>query len=98
MLLDEADVATRRLLSVELGRDLRLADLTSRRALGFGVTASLGANERYDDSQAFAAQVPNAGFDGIRYLLRHDPAQRLYALALFAATGVPDRADPGWPR
>jgi RES domain-containing protein len=98
MILDEADVAARRLLSVELGRDLRLADLTSRRALGFGVTASLGANERYDDSQAFAAQAPNAGFDGIRYLLRHDPAQRLYALALFATAGVPDRADRGWPR
>jgi RES domain-containing protein len=46
MLLAEAEVRERSLLSTELGRDLRLADLTSRRALSFGVTASLGANEQ----------------------------------------------------
>jgi len=32
MLLTEAEIAGRRLCSVTLGRDLRLADLTSRRA------------------------------------------------------------------
>jgi hypothetical protein len=76
---------------------VRLADLTSRRALGFGVTASLGASEEYDESQGFAAAVANAGFGGIRYLLRHDPAQRLYGVALFAAAGAPDAADRAWP-
>jgi len=97
MLLVEGDVLPRALLSAELGRDLRLADLTSRRALGFGVTAALGADEHYDDSQAFAARAAQAGFDGIRYLVRHDPAQRLYGIALFGPPGAPDSADPDWP-
>lgn len=97
MLLAEDDVAERALLSVALGRDLRLADLTSRRALGFGVTASMGANERYDDSQAFAVEAAQASFEGIRYLVRHDPAQQLYGVALFAAAGAPESADPDWP-
>lgn len=98
LLLAEPDVAERALLSVKPGRDLRLADLTSRRALEFGVTASLGANEEYDDSQAFATQAVGAGFDGIRYLVRHDPAQRLYGIALFAPAGAPKPRDRDWPR
>lgn len=93
MLLAEAEINARSLFAVQLGRDLRLADLTSRRALGFGVTAAPGANQEYGASQAFAEQALNAGFDGIRYLVRHDPAQRLYGLALFGEPG----ADPRWP-
>jgi hypothetical protein len=96
MLLDEAEVRARALLSVSLGRDLRLADLTSRRALGFGVTASLGANREYAASQELAVGLVEAGFDGIRYLVRHDPAQRLFGVALFAPAGAP--ADEAvWP-
>lgn len=95
MLLSAAEITARSLFSVELERDLRLADLTSRRALGFGVTASLGANEQYDTSQAFARQALEAGFGGIRYLMRHDPAQRLYGVALFAEAGAP--ANRLWP-
>jgi hypothetical protein len=87
MLLAEAAVTDRWLMSVRVGRDLRLADLTSRRALEFGVTASLGANEQYDASQAFAADALGAGFAGIRYMVRHDPAQKLYGLALFGEAG-----------
>lgn len=97
MLLTEDEVRDRALFSPRLRREVRLADLTSRRALGFGVTASLGASEEYDESQAFAAAVANDGFGGIRYLLRHDPAQRLYGVALFAAAGAPDAADRAWP-
>jgi hypothetical protein len=96
MLLAEAAVLDRWLMSVRVGRDLRLADLTSRRALEFGVTASLGANERYDASQAFAADALGAGFAGIRYLVRHDPAQKLYGIALFGEAGeqpANDRAE-----
>jgi RES domain-containing protein len=93
MLLSEAEIAERSLFTVVIGRDLRLADLTSRRALQFGVTASLGADEDYDPSQAFAAAAVDAGFAGIRYHVRHDPAQRLHGIALFGAPG----ADPDWP-
>ncbi len=97
MLLAEDEVAKRALLSVELGRDRRLADLTSRRALGFGVTASIGADEHHDDSQAFAAAAVHAGFDGVRYLVRQDPAQEIYGIALFGPPGAPRAADPQCP-
>lgn len=96
LLLTEAEITERSLFSVELGRSVRLADLTSRRALRFGVTASLGANEDYDGSQAFAVQAMNAGFDGVRYLVRHDPAQRFYGLALFGNAGAAIPGDPDW--
>jgi hypothetical protein len=96
MVIAEPDFRGRALLSVCLGRDLKLADLTSRRALRFGVTASLGTNEDYSDSQAFAADAIAAGFDGVRYLVRHDPAQALHGIALFAEAGA--ATDPGlWP-
>jgi hypothetical protein len=96
-LLPEAEIEHRLLLTIMLRRDLRLADIPSRRALSFGITASLGANEGYDESQAFAVQALQSGFDGVRYLLRHDPAQKLYGLALFSQAGAPDPADPLWP-
>ena len=97
MLLAEAEIRERSLLAVELGRALRLADLTSRRVLRFGVTASLGADQHYRDSQAFAASALQAGFDGVRYLVRHDPAQKLFGIAVFGDAGAPDPADVDWP-
>lgn len=97
LLLDRAEIDARRLASVRLGRDLRLADLTSRRALQFGVTASLGTDRMYGESQAFAALAAQSGFVGIRYFLRHDPAQRLYGVALFGEPGEPTKHDRLWP-
>ena len=87
MQLSELALLERSLSSIRLGRDKRLADVTSRRALQFGVTASLGAGEDYGDSQEFASQAADSGFAGIRYFLRHDPAQRLYGIALFGDPG-----------
>lgn len=94
MLLRDVALVERALLSVELGHDVRLADITSRRALKFGATASLGADPDYSSSQAFAMDAVQAGFGGIRYLVRHDPAQKLYGIALFgeAGTGAPAEA------
>lgn len=97
MLVAETDVASRVLMSVSLERDLRLADLTSRRALRFGVTASLGADEHYEGSQAFARAAIEAGFDGVRYLVRHDPSQRLYGIALFGEVGTVVKGSRHWP-
>ena len=91
MLLPEEEVIGRALHTVVLGRSLRLADITSRRALAFGVTASLGADESYGASQRFAAAAIEAGFDGVRYWVRHDPAQKLYGFALFGP------AEAHWP-
>ena len=61
MLLPEEEVTGRALHTVALGRSLRLADITSRRALAFGVTASLGADESYAAGQRFAAAAIDAG-------------------------------------
>lgn len=97
LLLAEAEIANRSLLIVALKRNLRLADITARRALSFGVTASLGAGEEHEDSQTFAAQALEDGFDGVRYFVRHDPAQKLYGVALFAQARTPEPADPQWP-
>ena len=88
MQLRDVAVSERALLTVTLRRDARLADLTSRRALGFGITASLGADPDYCASQAFAIDALKAGCGGIRYLARHDPAQKLYGIALFGAAGA----------
>jgi hypothetical protein len=97
MLIAEDDLNKRLLHTVTLGRDLKLADLTSRRALEFEVTASLGANPLYDESQEFARRAIAAGFDGVRYWARHDLAQKLQSVALFAAAGQPNPTDPHWP-
>jgi hypothetical protein len=78
MLLPEAELRHRSLLSVQIGRDLRLADLTD-----------------YEPSQAFAVRAVEEGFAGVRYLIRHDPAQKLLGIALFAEAGAGE-AD-AWP-
>lgn len=96
-LLPEAEIARRSLLATTLKRDLRLADITARRALSFGITAALGSREQYDESHVFATRALEDGFDGIRYFVSHDPAQKLYGIALFAAAGIPDPADQRWP-
>ena len=61
------------------------------------MTASLGVNEHYTDRQRFAARACEAGFRGIRYPVRHDPAQKLYGVVLFGGSGAPARDDPDWP-
>jgi RES domain len=93
MQLFELAVADRVLARVRLGWDARLADLTSRRALQFGVTATLGAGEDYTESHKFAVRAAGSGFAGVRYLVCHDPAQKLYGIALFGEPG--DRAPAG---
>ncbi len=87
--VDEDDVTARRLAAVEFSSDLRLADITSRRALRFGVTAEVGASGEYDASQQLASHAAAAGFDGVRWWVRDDPAQRLVGIALFGPTGAP---------
>lgn len=96
MAVSEAMLNDRRLFTVDFDRDLRLADLSHRRAAQFGVDASLSAGLDYGPSQALAERFYRAGFDGIRYLVRHDPAQKLYGIAIFGPPGVPSPAK-SWP-
>ena len=93
----ESDVHSRRLCSPALSHDVTLADATSRMALGFGVTASLGAGQNYEPSHEFAAAAADEGFAGVRYLLRHDPSQSLIGVALFGPAGAAALDDAAWP-
>lgn len=87
MTWSESDVQRRRLLSVELGRELSLAGVTSRRALRFNITAQLGAGSDTDASRTFAAEALAAGYDGVCYWVRHDPRQKSYGYAISIPPG-----------
>lgn len=54
--------------------------------------AELGSMSDYDCSQTWVGALAGAGFDGIRYHLRHDPASRLVGVAVFGKAGERD-----WP-
>lgn len=77
---------------VRRNKGLALADCTARRARAFGVTAALHSSDDYALAQAWAAAFARSGFDGVRYFVSHDPAQRLVGVALFGPEGAPD-----WP-
>lgn len=63
--------------------ELRLADVSSRGALRYGVTADIGADRDHTPSHQFAAPAADAGFDGVCWWVRHEPAPRLRGVALF---------------
>ncbi len=71
---------------------MRLADCTSARCRKLGLTGEVHSTPDYARTQAWAAAFAAAGFDGVRYLLRHDPSQRLRGIALFGPAGAPP-----WP-
>jgi len=70
---------------------LRLADCCSARCRRLGLTGEIHSTPHYARTRAWAAAFEHAGFDGIRYLLRHDPSQRLRGVALFGPAGAPER-------
>lgn len=84
----------RRLRSLRLPKPALAADATSRRALAFGVTPELGTIVPYDVPQRWAAALHAAGFGGIRWWPRHDPARSGAAFALFGGSGV----RTSWPK
>ena len=84
----------RRLRSLRLPKPAIAADATSRRALAFGVTPELGTIVPYDLPQRWAAVLHAAGFGGIRWWPRHDPARSGAAFALFGRSG--ERTS--WPK
>lgn len=73
---------------------LRLADLTHGRAFAFGLTAEIHSIPDYGPTQDWARALHRAGFDGVAYLLRHDPSRSLRGVARFGEQG--ERHD--WPR
>jgi hypothetical protein len=83
----EALVNTKVLSFIQLPDDVRLADVTAPKSRRFGVTGEIHTSTAYGITQAWAAALHRAGFDGIRYLVRHDPSQRLTGVALFGPGG-----------
>ncbi len=77
------EIEVRALTATRLASERRVADLTSRRAAEFGIDNAYSASADYRPSQELAALLFDAGFEGVRYKIRHDPAQGLEALALF---------------
>ena len=71
----------------EVHRDLMLADCTEPRARFWGITGEIHSSPSYQETQAWAEAFARSGFGGIRYLLRHDPSQRLAGIALFGPAG-----------
>ena len=89
-----ASLDARRLRTLRLPAATVAADATSRRALGFGVTAELGTTLPYDLSRRWAGALHVAGFGAIRWWPRHDPARAGRAVALFGRAGE----RKSWPR
>ncbi len=90
--VDEDEVDLRALSTAILKEDLRLGDVTDRSVLGdFDITAEISTGSDYAGPQALASDLFDAGFDGIRYRVRHDPAMELEAVALFRDLRQPDR-------
>jgi hypothetical protein len=52
---------------VQFDHDLRLADVCSRRALAFNMTAEVGAGGDCGLSHKLASDAAAAGFDGVRW-------------------------------
>ena len=75
---------------IQLREQVRLADVTAPKSRRFGVTGEIHTSTAYGITQAWAAALHRAGFDGIRYLVRHDPSQRLTGVALFGPGGEHD--------
>ncbi len=76
----------RRVREVHVPAATDLADFTSRKASGFGVTSEIGSMVPYAVPQAWAARLRDAGKAGLVYWLRHDPA-RGEGYALFGPHG-----------
>jgi hypothetical protein len=88
----ETDVDKRVLSTLHVSEDTALADCTKNRARAFGVTAAIHASENYERTQEWARAFADAGFGGVRYLVSHDPAQRLVGVALFGSAGEQDHS------
>lgn len=86
--ISESDIADRCMSELVLTRPLKLADITDRSVLGtYGLSGDLSVGTDYQPSQAVAASLYAAGFDGVYYTARHDPAFQERSVAVFGGSG-----------
>jgi hypothetical protein len=83
----EEDIATKAHFTVVLENDLRLADCCDSAARAFGVSGEIHTTTDYAIAQAWAAAFAQAGFAGVRYFCRSDPAMGLIGYAIFDNAG-----------
>lgn len=88
----DADIAERRISIVHVPRSMILADCTSKKIRGFGITGSIHSREEYELPQKWAAAFAGAGFEGVRYKVSHDPSMSMIGIAVFGSAGSAD-----WP-
>ncbi len=85
-------VDERVLTEAYLPSECRLADMTDPAILGrYGLTAEIGAGgdqQTYAVTQRWAEALESAGFAGVVYAARHDPALHERSVALFGKPGV----------
>lgn len=94
LLIPESEISGRVLSCVELVDPVVVADLTSRRALRFGITAATTSGHDYSESQAIADHLQGRRA-GVRWGLRHDLRQALIGVAVFGPDND-NRAPDGW--
>lgn len=85
--LAEHDVARAALSAVSLKAPFTVIDLTRRRGLAAGVTASLTAGASYEAAQSLASRIAAGGRHGVRWRVRHDLSASLIGIALFGPAG-----------
>lgn len=92
VMIPREEILTRRVSTLAVPAPLTLADCTDPHARAFGVTAEIHSSVDRVLIQAWAAAFSATGFDGVRYLVRHDAAQRRVGFALFGSAG-----EAAWP-
>jgi hypothetical protein len=90
LLIPRGTVDRRRLSRLGVPRPMTLADCTQARARSFGITGEIHSSDDRATTQAWAAAFHGNGFDGVRYLVRHDPSQQRAGVALFGDAGEAD--------
>ena len=81
----------RRIFGWELAAALPVANLVSRRAVGFDVTNELSTMTPYGIPQAWARALHEAGHGGIRYRTRFDTGATARGIAHFGPAGPAHR-------
>jgi hypothetical protein len=85
--VDEQDVAGKAHFTASLDVEVRLADCCVPAAGEFGVNGEIHTTTDYVVTQAWASALAHAGFAGVCYFCRSDPAMSLVGYAFFGDAG-----------
>jgi hypothetical protein len=92
VVIPRAVLQQRHVSSLHVPDTMLIADCTDPRVRRYGLTGEIHTAVDRATTQHWAAALATAGFQGIRYLVRHDPSQREIGIALFGLGG-----EARWP-